>query len=178
MGGRRGFIRKALAGAGIFASARTLSAGELSVAGESTEKTSKTGANSSHITSPPVLVQTPDVPALAHEMDGQTKVFKLLAEPLRRKIAPWKSIDCWGFNGTSPGPAIQAYEGDRVRIILENRLPESLAIHWHGLEIPYAMDGMPYISQKPIAPGAQYTYEFTIHQNSTFSIIHIHRCSK
>jgi FtsP/CotA-like multicopper oxidase with cupredoxin domain len=168
MGDRRGFIRKALTGAGIFASARTLSAGELSVAGESTEKTSKTGANSSHNTSPPVLVQTPDTPALAHEMDGQTKVFKLVAEPVRRKIAAWKSIDCWGFNGTSPGPAIQAYEGDRVRIILENRLPESLAIHWHGLEIPYAMDGMPYISQKPIAPGNQYTYEFTIHQNGTF----------
>jgi len=85
MSSRRGFIRRALAGAGIFASARTLSAGELSVAGESTEKTTKTGVNSAHATSPPELVQTPDVPALAHEMDGETKVFKLVAEPVRRK---------------------------------------------------------------------------------------------
>jgi FtsP/CotA-like multicopper oxidase with cupredoxin domain len=59
-------------------------------------------------------------------------------------------------------------QGDRVRIVLENHLPESTAIHWHGLEIPYAMDGMPYLSQKPIAPGSQLVYEFTVHQNGTF----------
>jgi hypothetical protein len=88
-----------LAGAGIFASARTLSAGELTSAGESAEKTGETGANSAHACGPPVLMQTPDVPVLAHEMDGGIKVFKLVAEPVRRKIAPWKTIDCWGFNG-------------------------------------------------------------------------------
>ncbi|MGA2648482.1 MAG: multicopper oxidase domain-containing protein [Candidatus Sulfotelmatobacter sp.] len=48
-------------------------------------------------------------------------------------------MDCWGFNGSCPGPTIQVNQGDRVRLILENRLPESTAIHWHGLEIPYAM---------------------------------------
>ncbi len=132
MSSRRGFIRKALAGAGIFVSARTLSAAEPAGAGESAEKTGKTGANSAPASSPPLLVQTPDLPVLAHEMDGGIKVFKLIAEPVRRKIAPWKTIDCWGFNGVSPGPAIQAYEGERVRIVLENRLPESLAIHWRA----------------------------------------------
>lgn len=152
----------------MFASTRALSAGELPNPEASEEKTSSTSAKSPHAARPPIPVQTPDVPALPFEMDGQTKIFKLVAEPVRRKIAPWKTIDCWGFNGVSPGPAIQATEGDRVRIVLENKLPESLAIHWHGLEIPYAMDGMPYISQKPIAPGTQFSYEFTIQQNGTF----------
>jgi len=52
------------------------------------------------------------------------------------------------FNGSCPGPTIQVNQGDRVRLILENHLPESTAIHWRGLEIPYAIDGMPYLSQK------------------------------
>lgn len=118
--------------------------------------------------SPPVPVATPDVNELAFTMDQDVKVFHLIAEPVKRKIAPWKTIDCWGFNGSSPGPTIQVNEGDRVRIVVENRLPESTAIHWHGLEIPYAMDGMPYLSQKPIPPGSQFLYEFSVHQNGTF----------
>ena len=168
MSTRRRFLRKALAGAGMFASARALSGREMEVSREPGERDSKGKGESSRGRSSPMLVQTPDVPILPHEMDGEVKVFHLVAEPVRRKIAPWKTIDCWGFNGVSPGPAIQANEGDRLRVILENRLPESLAIHWHGLEIPYAMDGMPYLSQKPIAPGSRLSYEFAVHQNGTF----------
>jgi len=168
MSTRRGFLRETLAGAGMFASARALSGREMEVSREPGERDSKGMGESSRGRSSPMLVQTPDVPILPHEMDGEVKVFHLVAEPVRRKIAPWKTIDCWGFNGVSPGPAIQANEGDRLRVILENRLPESLAIHWHGLEIPYAMDGMPYLSQKPIAPGSRLSYEFAVHQNGTF----------
>jgi manganese oxidase len=168
MSTRRGFLREALAGAGILASARTLSGREMEVSREPDEKRSNGIDESSRGRSCPMPVQTPDVPILRHEKAGEVKVLKLVAEPVRRKIAPWKTIDCWGFNGVSPGPAIQADEGDRLRIVVENRLPESLAIHWHGLEIPYAMDGMPYLSQKPIAPGSQLSYEFTVHQNGTF----------
>src|SRR5207245_6523143 len=68
----------------------------------------------------------------------------------------------------SPGPTIQVQQGDRVRIELENRLPESTTMHWHGLEVPVEQDGVPYISQKPIAPGETYAYEFTVHQEGTF----------
>jgi FtsP/CotA-like multicopper oxidase with cupredoxin domain len=118
--------------------------------------------------STPLPVNTPDVQALSFTIDNGVKVFQLTAEPVKRKIAPWKTIDCWGFNGSCPGPTIQVNQGDRVRLILENHLPESTAIHWHGLEIPYAMDGMPYLSQKPIAPGSRFAYEFTVHQNGTF----------
>jgi FtsP/CotA-like multicopper oxidase with cupredoxin domain len=118
--------------------------------------------------SPGPRVITPDVPDLPFELDGSTKVFRLTAEVVKRKIAPFKTIDAWGYNGSCPGPTIQITQGDRVRIIFENRLPESTTVHWHGLEIPIEQDGVPWISQKPIPPGEKYTYEFTVHQEGTF----------
>jgi FtsP/CotA-like multicopper oxidase with cupredoxin domain len=111
---------------------------------------------------------TPDLADLPHKMDGGVKVFKLVAEPVKRKIAPFKTIDAWGYNGSCPGPTIQVQQGDRVRIIFENKLPESTSIHWHGLEVPIEQDGVPWVCQKPIAPGEKYTYEFTVHQEGTF----------
>jgi FtsP/CotA-like multicopper oxidase with cupredoxin domain len=116
----------------------------------------------------PVPMATPDVPDLAFEMDGGVKVFHLKAEPLKQKIAPFKTIDVWGYNGSSPGPTIQVTQGDRVRVIFENGLPESSTLHWHGLEVPIEQDGVPYISQMPVPPGGKYTYEFTVHQEGTF----------
>jgi FtsP/CotA-like multicopper oxidase with cupredoxin domain len=115
-----------------------------------------------------VPVLTPDVPDLPFEMDGPVKVFRLRAEPLKRKIAPFKTIDVWGYNGSCPGPTIQVNEGDRVRVFFENALPESTSLHWHGLEVPVEQDGVPWISQKPVAPGETYVYEFTVHQEGTF----------
>jgi FtsP/CotA-like multicopper oxidase with cupredoxin domain len=111
---------------------------------------------------------TPDLADLPHEMDFGVKVFRLVAEPVRQKIAPFKTIDTWGYNGSCPGPTIQVQQGERVRIIFENRLPESTSIHWHGLEVPIEQDGVPWISQKPVAPGEKYVYEFTVHQEGTF----------
>ena len=100
-------------------------------------------------------------------VDG-AKEFRLVAEPVRRQIVPGRALQVWGYNGSCPGPTIQANQGDRVRIILENRLPESTSIHWHGLEIPLSMDGTPYISQIPVPPGRTFAYEFTLHQSGTF----------
>jgi FtsP/CotA-like multicopper oxidase with cupredoxin domain len=117
---------------------------------------------------PHVPVVTPDVPDLPFTLDGATKVFHLRAEPVKRKIAPFKTLDAWGYNGSCPGPTIQINQGDRVRIHVENTLPESTSMHWHGLEVPIEQDGVPFISQKPIAPGETYTYEFTVHQEGTF----------
>jgi FtsP/CotA-like multicopper oxidase with cupredoxin domain len=113
-------------------------------------------------------VITPDIPDLPNEMDGAVKVFHLTSEVVKRKIAPFKTIDAWGYNGTCPGPTMQIQQGDRVRVIFENRLPESTTVHWHGLEIPIEQDGVPWISQKPVPPGEKYTYEFTVHQEGTF----------
>jgi FtsP/CotA-like multicopper oxidase with cupredoxin domain len=116
----------------------------------------------------PLPMLTPDVPDLPFELDGAVKVFRLKPEPMKLKIAPFKTIDVWGYNGSCPGPTIQVAQGDRVRIIVENRLPESTSLHWHGLEVPIEQDGVPWISQKPIPPGGTYTYEFTVHQEGTF----------
>ena len=115
-----------------------------------------------------VPMKTPDVPDLPFEMDAGVKVFRLRAEPVTRKLMPFKTMTVWGYNGSCPGPTIQVQQGDRVRVIFENGLPESTTVHWHGLEVPIEMDGVPYISQKPVPPGESFTYEFTVHQEGTF----------
>ena len=113
-------------------------------------------------------VQTPDVPDLPFTLDNGTKVFHLIAEPVKQRIAPGKTLILWGFNGTAPGPTIQVNQGDRVRIILENHLPEPTSMHWHGFEIPNDVDGGPGVSQPPIKPGERYVYEFALHQAGTY----------
>ena len=113
-------------------------------------------------------VQTPDVRDLPFTLDNGVKVFHLIAEPVKQQIAPNKTLILWGFNGSAPGPTIQVNQGDRVRIILENHLPEPTSMHWHGFEIPNDLDGGPGVSQAPIKPGKRYIYEFTLHQAGTY----------
>ncbi len=116
----------------------------------------------------PVPVMTPDGCDLPFTTDNGVKVFHLIAEPVKQTIVPGRTLDLWGYNGSAPGPTIQANEGDRIRIILDNHLPEPTSIHWHGLELPIEMDGVPGIGQKPVAPGGRFVYEFSLHQNGTF----------
>jgi manganese oxidase len=113
-------------------------------------------------------VRTPDVPDLPFMLDKGTKVFHLIAEPVKQQIAPNKTLVLWGFNGSAPGPTIQVNQGDRVRIILDNHLPEATSMHWHGFEIPNDVDGGPGVSQAPIKSGGRFVYEFTLHQAGTF----------
>jgi FtsP/CotA-like multicopper oxidase with cupredoxin domain len=121
-----------------------------------------------------VPVITPDLPKLGWKMENGVKVFHLTAEVVRREflpknpMGPARVVDAWGYNGHVPGPTIEVNEGDRVRIVFHNNLPEPTTIHWHGLEVPLQMDGTPYISQPPVKPGETFTYEFTLHQNGTF----------
>ena len=115
-----------------------------------------------------VPVQTPDIPDLPFTVDNGVKVFHLIAEPVKQQIAPNKTLILWGFNGSAPGPTIQVNQGDRVRIIVDNHLPEPTSMHWHGFEIPNNMDGAPGMSQMPIKPGGRFIYEFTLHQEGTY----------
>jgi hypothetical protein len=117
---------------------------------------------------PPVPVQSPDLKDLPFTVDNGVKVFHLIAEPVKQQISPQKTIDVWGFNGSAPGPTIQITEGDRVRVIVDNHLPEPTSMHWHGFEIPHNMDGGPGISQDPIPPAGRFVYEFTLHQTGTY----------
>ncbi len=111
---------------------------------------------------------TTDVGDMPWTMEGNTKVFHLVAQVIKQKIAPDKTLDLWGFNGSSPGPTFQVTQGDHVRVIFENQLPEPCSIHWHGFEDLIGFDGMPGISQEPTKPGERFVYEFDIHQAGTF----------
>lgn len=117
---------------------------------------------------PPVRVTVPDLETLPWQMNGGVKEFHLIAEHVRREVLPDMRFDFWGYNGSMPGPAIEAVEGDRVRIVVHNHLPEGTTVHWHGLELPNAMDGVPGVTQDPIPPGGTFNYEFDLHQNGTF----------
>ncbi len=113
-------------------------------------------------------VITPNVGSLPWVMDGDVKVFHLVAEPVRREFAPGFWVNCWGYNGSSPGPTIEAVEGDRVRIYVTNNLNEPTTVHWHGIIVPNGMDGVAGLNQRAIQPGETFKYEFTLKQNGTF----------
>lgn len=113
-------------------------------------------------------VITPNVGSLRWTMDGDVKVFHLIAEPIRREFAPGFWVNCWGYNGSSPGPTIEAVEGERVRIFVTNKLNEPTSVHWHGIILPNGMDGVAGLNQKSIQPGETFKYEFTLRQNGTF----------
>jgi manganese oxidase len=115
-----------------------------------------------------VPVLSPDVPDMPWRLENGVKVFDIRVEHVRTQLIPGRVMDGWGFNGSIPGPTIQVSEGDRVRLNVENRLPEPFSMHWHGLEIPNEMDGMPGISQDAIPPNGRFAYEFTLKQNGTF----------
>jgi FtsP/CotA-like multicopper oxidase with cupredoxin domain/plastocyanin len=92
--------------------------------------------------------------------DG-TKQFDLTAAVTKWEVSPGKKVDAWTYNGTVPGPMINANVGDKVKVLLHNRLPESTTIHFHGIRTPNDQDGTPFITQQPVEPGADYTYSFT-----------------
>jgi len=113
-------------------------------------------------------VEVPDVPKLPWRRVDGVKEFHLTAEVVQRDFLPGRTFDVWGYNGSMPGPTIEVQQGDRVRIVVENRLPEITSMHWHGLELPVEMDGVPGVTQDPIPPGETFVYEFDLHQNGTF----------
>ncbi len=105
---------------------------------------------------------------LPWRMNQGVKEFHLVAEPVLRELAPGMKAHLWGYNGQSPGPTIEVVEGDRVRIFVSNKLPEHTSIHWHGQRLPNGMDGVSGLTQKAIAPGKTYVYEFVARRPGTF----------
>lgn len=104
---------------------------------------------------------------LPYEMKDGVKEFHLVAEEIEHEFAPGSVAKCWGYNGSTPGPTIEAVEGDRVRIYVTNRLPEHTTVHWHGILLPSGMDGVGGLSQPHIKPGETFVYEFTLRQHGT-----------
>ncbi len=136
-------------------------------------------------------VYTLNVPPLGYELDGRVKVFRLVAQPVRRMFSEGidrqtevveemnrfsggmshsmpRAAKLWGYNGQMPGPTIECVQGDRIRVILKNELPEPTSIHWHGLEVPNSMDGAGGTTEPVTMPGQERVYEFTLNQVGTY----------
>ncbi len=112
-------------------------------------------------------VVTPNGDTLSWKMENGVKVFHLTVEPCKWEVAPGMTINAWCYNGRTPGPTIEAVEGDRVRILVTNKLPEATAVHWHGILLPSGMDGVQGLTQRGIPPGDTFAYEFTLKQHGT-----------
>lgn len=140
------------------------------------------------------VLRTPSIEPLGYEMDGNVKVFKLYAQPIEQYIVDGKpanyehlipeknkvpqnlfqhhphyvqKIHAWGFNGTTPGPTVEVTEGDRIRLLVTNELPEPITIHSHGIELPNNQDGAGGFAEPVIMPGETRAYEYTLYQSGT-----------
>src|SRR6185437_4200868 len=113
---------------------------------------------------------------LEPRIEKGVKVFELTAKKTQWETEPGMMVEAWAYNGQVPGPRLHVREGDRVRVILHNELPESTSIHFHGLEIPNDQDGVPFITQPPVKPGDSFTYEFTA-RNAGSHMYHSHHDS-
>ena len=105
---------------------------------------------------------------LPWRLNGDWKEFHLVAEPVVRQLSPGMNAHLWGYNGQSPGPTIEAVEGDKVRIFVTNKLPEHTTVHWHGQLLPNGMDGVGGLTQPHIEPGKTFVYEFQLRKSGTF----------
>jgi len=105
---------------------------------------------------------------LEPRVENGIKVFDLDVSVVRWSILPDVQVEGYAFNRQIPGPRLRVTEGDRVRINVTNRLPETTTVHWHGLILPNNMDGPAKIVQPPIKPGQTFTYEFTTEQSGTY----------
>ena len=112
-------------------------------------------------------VITPNARTLPYRLNNGVKEFHLIAEEVEHEFAPGTTIKAWGYNGSTPGPTLEAVEGDRVRIYVTNKLPEHTSVHWHGILLPWGMDGISGLTQPPIKPGETFMYEFTLQQHGT-----------
>ncbi len=114
-------------------------------------------------------VVTPNGTTLPYKMVDGVKVYHLIAETVpNHEMAPGVVLECWGYNGRTPGPTIEAVEGDKVRFYVTNRLPEPTSLHWHGIVLPNGMDGVAGLTQRPIEPGQTFKYEFVFDRAGTF----------
>lgn len=93
------------------------------------------------------------------EEDG-VKVFNITCEEVEWETKPGEVYPAFAYNGMVPGPEIRVTEGDRVRVIVTNNMSESTGIHFHGVYVPNDQDGVPFVTQPAIEPGATFTYEF------------------
>jgi FtsP/CotA-like multicopper oxidase with cupredoxin domain len=115
---------------------------------------------------------------LEFTLDGDVKVFDLTCDVVQWEHSPGLTVEAWAYNGIVPGPEIRVTEGDKIRVNITNNMQQSTAVHFHGLMVPNNMDGVPFITQPPIKPGASFTYEFRVREgNAGAHMYHSHHNS-
>lgn len=114
------------------------------------------------------LLLTAVLPALPARASPQD--YRVVAAPARARLAGsgQPETDVWTYNGTVPGSLVRLRQGKPVRLVVENRLDQETTVHWHGIRLPNAMDGVPGLTQPPIKPGEGFVYEFTPPDAGTF----------
>ena len=128
-----------------------------------------TGASSATASTP----VKPDDPAVnaaeaaRQDPDARVRDVTLNAAPTTLRL-DGKKVSTWAFNGKVPGPEIRLRAGDVLQARVNNGLPDPLTVHWHGIAIRNDMDGVPDLTQQPIAPGAQFVYQFTVSHPGTY----------
>lgn len=116
----------------------------------------------------PAPFEAPDLTKLPWKMVRGAKEFHLVPMAVEREFLPGYKMNVYGYNGSMPGPTIEVNQGDRVRIVVTNELPEATTTHWHGFELPVQYDGSETLTQNPIEPGKSFVYEFDVHEEGTF----------
>jgi FtsP/CotA-like multicopper oxidase with cupredoxin domain len=161
--------RKLLAGSAAATSAALLVARSAHVAGQAQEQPlSRPARGPASGPTGYTPVETPNGATLPWKRVGGVKVFHLIAGPVSHAFMPGLEAECWGYNGRTPGPTIEALQGDRVRFYVTNQLPEPTSVHWHGLRVPNGMDGVGGLTQRYIQPGETFKYEFVLRDAGTF----------
>jgi FtsP/CotA-like multicopper oxidase with cupredoxin domain len=94
--------------------------------------------------------------------------FELVAAPASVPLIDGRTMEVWAYNGSVPGPTLRVRLGETLRVRFTNRLPQPTTVHWHGVRVPNAMDGVPGVTQPPVEPGETFVYEFAPKDAGTF----------
>lgn len=97
---------------------------------------------------------------LDYEKKGKWKEFELYIDIVTHELTPAMKVKTLAFNRQVPGPEIRVQEGDFVRVKFKNKTELNHTIHWHGMHVPWRMDGVPFVTQLPVMPQQEFVYEF------------------
>ena len=125
----------------------------------------------------PARAQTVAKPAESVTAEGMRI---LEARKANRRILPSSATetDIWGYDGRVPGPVLRAKAGEEVSVRLVNKLDQPTSLHWYGVRIDNAMDGVVGLTQKPVMPGATFDYRFKVPEVAYISIVLMSRRSR
>jgi FtsP/CotA-like multicopper oxidase with cupredoxin domain len=113
------------------------------------------------------------LPYAHSQLKKAVREFRFSASPARVNLGAGPDFIAWTYNGQVPGPEIRVREGEIIRVVLKNYLPEGTTIHWHGVPVPHAMDGVPGVTQQAVMPGETFVYEFEARPAGSY-IYHSH----